>query len=249
MHKVNSENTLAISGDHNTIIIQSGSELIHDTNSILSSSNILSEKFLIELNENNSIIDRKELSEKIDSIIESLLDDNVIEIILTSLKYQKEYNAFESKEVKNQYKSYIKNNNLKLKNIAEILNVFIPYAISNRLFTIMQIKLIFIGVIDRIDFYSHSLSDYTKIDIYDDRLKFGTYIHLDRNEIKPLSDRFESEMGISFSNFINSGYDIHDLPADLKYTKAIPAILEEFFYKKYLIEDIKKYLNPKIGLG
>ncbi|MDO9208819.1 MAG: hypothetical protein Q7T91_11265 [Sulfuricurvum sp.] len=249
MHKVNSENSLAISGDNNTIIIQSGSELIQDTNSILSSSNTLSEKFIIELNENNTIIDRKELSEKIDSIIESLLDDNAIEIILTSLKFQKEYIASEFKEIKNQYKSYIKNNELKLKNIAEILNEFIPYAIRNRLFTISQIKLIFIGITDRIDFYSHSLSEYTKIDIYDHRLKFGTYIHLDKNELKSLSDRFESEMGISFCNFINSGYDIHDLPTDLKYTKAIPAILEEFFYKKYPIEDIKKYLSPEIGLG
>lgn len=249
MHKINSENSLAILGNDNTIIIHNGSEVIKDSNLISSPSIVISEKFLIELDENNSIPNRKELSEQIDSIIEAILDDKVIEVILTSSKFQKEYNAFESKEVKNQYKSYIKNNDLKLKNIAEILSIFIPYAISNRLFTIMQIKLIFIGVIDRIDFYNHLLSDYTKIDIYDYRLKFGTYIHLDQNELKPLSDRFESAMGISFSNFINSGYDIHDLPADLKYTKAIPAILEEFFYRKYSIEDIKKYLSPEIGLG
>lgn len=209
----------------------------------------LPEKFTIQLNEKNDIPDSNKLLEQIDLIIDRLLDDKAIDIILTSLKYQKEYAENSSMEVKNFFKREIKSNNEKLTKVSKILNTFLPYAIQNRLFEIGSFRIIFLGLIDRIGFYTRSLTAYTRIDLYNRELKFGTYIHLSENELNPLKDNFEKHTGLSFNNFIDSGYDIYDLPTNIRFSKAIPAILEEFFYRDYSINDIRKYLSLKIGLG
>jgi hypothetical protein len=45
------------------------------------------------------------------------------------------------------------------------------------------------------------------------------------------------------------GYDIYDLPYEVRFKKAIPAILEEFSCRKLELGELKKYLYLKIGLG
>lgn len=243
MHKINSENNLSISGNCNNVTIINSEINKEQLTTKPLTPTLSNQEFAIKLDENNFIIDKNKLSEEIDIIIGHILDDEIIKISIFSKKYQNEYEQCDSIEVKNIFKSYIKRNIKTLKKYEEIINNFLPFAINNELFLVDSLKMIFIGLIERISLYRTNgiVSDYTKIDIFNDKKDFYTNIFLDHKELESIK--------IPIQSLMFSGYDIHDLTYDITYFKAIPSILYEFFSREYKIEEIKKYLSLNIGLG
>ncbi len=243
--KINSENTISIAGDGNKVFILNSEFLKKMT--LLRPFVCLKKRFFvkgirIELDEKYSPISIEELEKQVDLIIFYILNRKEFEINIASSKYEVELKKHSKNlEIKNFFVKAISEKKEKLDALSFCMKEFLNVAIEKSLLTLDDLKLIAIGMIERLVFDNNFPQGSGKIDVFTTSQDFGCSIYLTQIDVQALN--------MSLLDLQFSGYDIYDLPRDIRLKKAFPAIIQEFFYQKLDINDIEKYLYLKIGLG
>lgn len=243
--KINSENSISIQGNGNNLLILN-SELFKKVNLfqyfVSLKKRFFTKKIEIKLDDTYQPTSIEELEKQVDLIISYVLNRKEFEINIVSSKYetqrQKQSNSL---EVINFYVQAISEKNDRLSNLSFRMKEFISISVKKKIFHTSDLRLILIGIVERLGFYSNQPQGTRKIDIFNVNQDFACSIRLSKTEVETLSMPL---LDLQFS-----GYDIYDLPYDIRLKKVFPSIIEEFFYQKSDIKDIEKYLYLKIGLG
>lgn len=245
--KINSENSINVQGNGNNLWILN-SELLKKVNLfryfVFLKKRFFTKKIEIKLDDTYQSTSIEELEKQVDLIIFYILNRKEFEINIASSKYEAELKKHSKNlEIKNFFVKAISEKKEKLDALSFCMKEFLNVAIEKSLLTLDDLKLIAIGMIERLGFYSNFPQGTQKIDIFTSSQDFGCYMHLTQNEVEAL------RLNLPLLDMPLPGYDIYDLPRDIRLKKAFPAIIQEFFYRKLDIKDIEKYLYLKIGLG
>lgn len=201
---------------------------------------------LIELNEINGIsYSKNEISNKIQKALEYFLEGKTFFIELSTNRYKKELDDFKETSEERNYLLRLNNSNIKkIKKAEFILNNVLN--VLNELFLPKEIELILIGIIEY--YKKQQYSNMNKVSFGRVGLDFYCYNQILDEDMKELNEKVQKEIGYPYS-FIdfNSGYDIHHLPYNAKYTKAIPTILFEMHEQNIDLSKLEKYLYLRIG--
>ena len=243
--KINSENSINIQGNGNNLLILN-SELFKKVNFFQYFVSLKKQFFIkkieIKLDDKYRPLSVEELEKQVDLIIFYILNKKEFKINVVSSQYetqrQKQSNSL---EVINFYVQAISEKNDRLSNLSFRMKEFIGISVKKKIFHTSDLRLILIGIVERLGFYSNQPQGTTKIDIFNVNKDFACSIHLTKTEVATLD--------VTFFDLQFSGYNIYDLPYDIRLKKVFPSIIEEFFYQKLDIKDIEKYLYLKIGLG
>lgn len=243
--KINSENSISIQGNGNKLLILN-LEFFKKIKSFqlfaFLKKRFFTKKIEIKLDDKYQPTSMKELEKQVDLIISYVLNRKEFEINIFSPKYEvKLKEQSKNLEIKNFYVQLIAEKNEKLSNLSFRMKEFISISVKKKIFHTSDLRLILIGIVERLGFYSNQPQGTTKIDIFNVNKDFACSIHLTKTEVATLD--------VPFFDLQFSGYNIYDLPYDIRLKKVFPSIIEEFFYQKLDIKDIEKYLYLKIGLG
>lgn len=243
--KINSENSISIQGNGNKLLILN-LEFFKKIKSFqlfaFLKKRFFTKKIEIKLDDKYQPISMKELEKQVDLIISYVLNRKEFEINIFSPKYEvKLKEQSKNLEIKNFYVQLIAEKNERLSNLSFRMKEFISISVKKKIFDTSDLRLILIGIVERLGFYSNQPQGTTKIDIFNVNNDFACSIHLTKTEVATLD--------VTFFDLQFSGYNIYDLPYDIRLKKVFPSIIEEFFYQKLDIKDIEKYLYLKIGLG
>lgn len=243
--KINSENTINMIGNSNKLIIEnskSSKKIDLLQNFIFFKNRFLVKKISIKLDEKYSPISIKKLEKQVDLIIFYILNSKEFEINIVSSKYEAELKKHSKNlDRKNFFLKAISEKREELSTLSFRMKEFLNVAIKKTLLNLDDLKLIAIGMIERLKFDDTSPQGSQKIDIFKASQDFGCSVQLTQVDVEALT--------MSLFDLQFSGYDIYDLPRDIRLKKAFPAIIQEFFYQKLDIKDIKKYLYLKISHG
>lgn len=243
--KINSENTISIAGNGNKIFILNSDffkkmALLHPF--VCLKKRFFVKKISIELDKKYSPISIKELEKQIDLIIFYILNSIEFEINIVSSKYEAELKKHSKNlEIKNFFVKAISEKKETLSALSFRMKEFFSVTVKKRLLNLDDLKLIMIGMIERLKFDCIFPQGSERIRIFKASQDFSCDICLTQPEVEILN--------ISLLDLQFSGYDIYDLPREIRLKKAFPAIIQEFFYQRLDIKDIEKYLYLKIGLG
>lgn len=206
--------------------------------------NLTIKKIYIELNEDNAISDQNDFDEKIQKAIHYKLKNKSFCIYLKPIRHLSSYKNEKALEVKNIFYEYLLSNNERIKKCEMILNESMDRIVQ--LYGNSERKLIFRGIIEY--YKRETYSNLNKVSFgYIDK-DFYCSVQINDQDMEELDKKINDEMNrpYSFVGFY-TGFDIHDLPYNAKYTKAIPTILFEMNRKNIDLNDLKQYLNVKIG--
>jgi len=170
------------------------------------------------------------------------------ELIVKSKKYQnqlQEAQKAKNLEASNILKSYIISNNKWLDEYGNTLKEFIIEQVKNNYIPSHNIKDVVIGLVQA-SFLESNTTGLTKIDLATEKQDFSCRIFLTESERNMLSEQIDIPISVMY---INYGYDIWDLPSNLIYKKAIPAIIYELFTREKNLQNLQKYMYLKIGIG
>lgn len=206
--------------------------------------NLIIKKIYIGLNEDNAISDQKDFDKKIQKAIHYKLENKSFCIYLQATRHLSSYKNEKALETKNIFHEYLLSNNERIKKCEMILNESMNTIVQ--LYGNSERKLIFRGIIEY--YKRETYSNLNKVSLgYIDK-DFYCSAQINDQDMEELDKKINNEMNrpYSFVDFY-TGFDIHDLPYNAKYTKAIPTILFEMNRKNIDLNDLKQYLNVKIG--
>ncbi|MGA9046815.1 hypothetical protein [Sulfuricurvum sp.] len=206
--------------------------------------NLTIKKIYIELNEDNAISDQNDFDEKIQKAIRYKLENKSFCIYLKPIRHLSSYKNEKALEAKNIFYEYLLSNNEHIKKCEMILNESMNAILH--LYENSERKLIFRGIIEY--YKRETYSNLNKVSFgYIDK-DFYCSTQLNDQDMEELDKKINNEMNrpYSFVDFY-TGFDIHDLPYNAKYIKAIPTILFEMKQRNIDLSDLEQYLNVKIG--
>lgn len=201
-------------------------------------------KIYIELNEDNAILDQNDFDEKIQKAIHYKLKNKSFCISLKPIRHLSSYKNEKALEAKNIFHEYLLSNNERIKKCEMILNESMNTIVQ--LYGNTERKLIFRGIIEY--YKRETYSNLNKVSFgYIDK-DFYCSTQINDQDMEELDKKINNEMNRPyFTVDFYTGFDIHDLPYNAKYIKAIPTILFEMKQRNIDLSGLEQYLNVKIG--